>query len=151
VGNGPQQGKCWILYLIDFMPFILPLGGADMDNDSPTTPGCKGQPEEERQNRRQFFNGLGKWSLAIIAAVTALREGVQDLQSAIGSRLETGSGGPGEPRQQIAKKKGPHGDQPHIDNPHDDYTHDHRDYYRREVQPGGTTPSGPGGSLDKTQ
>ena len=44
-----------------------------MDNDSPTTPACKGQPEEDRQNRRQFFNGLGKWSLAIIAAVTALR------------------------------------------------------------------------------
>ena len=59
-----------------------------MDNDSPTTPGCKGQPEEERQNRRQFFNGLGKWSLAIIAAVTALRGGLHDLQSAIGSRLD---------------------------------------------------------------
>ena len=115
-----------------------------MDNDSPTTPACKGQLEEDRQNRRQFFNGLGKWSLAIIAAVTALRGGVQGLQSAIGSRFETGSGGAGEPRQQIAKKKKPHGDQPHIDQPHDDYTHDHRDYYRLERQQGGT-PS-PGGS-----
>ena len=76
-----------------------------MDNDCQTTTGRKEQPEEERQNRRQFFNGLGKWSLAIIAAVTALRGGVQGLQSAIGSRFETGSGGAGEPRQQIAKKK----------------------------------------------
>ena len=58
-----------------------------MDKHSQTTTGCKGQPEEERQNRRQFFNGLGKWSLAIIAAVTALREGVHDLQSAVGSRF----------------------------------------------------------------
>jgi hypothetical protein len=112
------------------MHFILPIGGADMDNDSPTIPGCKVQPEEERQNRRQFFNGLGKWSLAIIAAVTALREGVHDLHSAIGSRFETGSEGPSDPRQQIAKTKKPHGDQPHIDNAHTDWTGDHRDYYR---------------------
>jgi hypothetical protein len=121
-----------------------------MDNDRQTTIGCKGQPEEERQNRRQFFNGLGKWSLAIIAAVTALREGVYDLQSAIGSRFETGSGGAGEPRQQIAKKKGPHGDQPHIDQGYNDWKSDHRDYYRLEKQPGGTpSPGGttsPGGS-----
>ena len=63
-----------------------------MDSDCETTTGCKEQPVEERQNRRQFFNGLGKWSLAIIAAVSALRGGVQGLQSAIGSRFETGSG-----------------------------------------------------------
>ncbi len=46
-----------------------------MDNDPQTTTGCKGEQEEERQNRRQFFNGLGKWSLAIVAAVAALRHG----------------------------------------------------------------------------
>ena len=89
-----------------------------MDNDPQTTSGPQEQPDQERQNRRQFFNGLGKWSLAIIAAVTALREGVHDLQSAIGSRFETGSAGAGDPRQRIAKKKGPHGDQPHIDEKH---------------------------------
>ena len=65
-----------------------------MDNDPQTTSGPQEQPDQERQNRRQFFNGLGKWSLAIIAAVTALREGVHDLQSAIGSRFETPSDGP---------------------------------------------------------
>jgi hypothetical protein len=122
-----------------------------MDEHCQTTTGCKGQPEEERQNRRQFFNGLGKWSVAIIAAITALRESVHDLQSAIGSRLDAPTAGRGEPRQQIAKKKKPHSDQPHIDEPHSDYTHPHRDYYRLERQQGGTTPSGPGGSMDKTQ
>ena len=66
-----------------------------MDNDPQTTSGPQEQPDEARQNRRQFFNGLGKWSLAIIAAVAALREGVHDLQSAIGSRFETGSDGRG--------------------------------------------------------
>jgi hypothetical protein len=122
-----------------------------MDKDCQTTTGLKERGEEERQNRRQFFNGLGKWSLAIIAAVTALREGAHDLQRAISSRFDTGSKGASDSRQQIAKKKKPHGDQPHIDQAHDDYTHDHRDYYRLERQQGGTTPSGPGGSLDKTQ
>jgi hypothetical protein len=101
-----------------------------MDNDCQTTPGCEGEPEDERQNRRQFFNGLGKWSLAIIAAVTALREGVHDVQSAIGSRFETGSGGAGDSRQQIAKKKPPHGDQPHIDEKHFNMKEPHHDYYR---------------------
>ena len=86
-----------------------------MDEDCQTGTDLKERADEESQNRRQFFNGLGKWSLAIIAAVTALRGGVHDLESAIGSRFETGSGGAGEPRQQIAKKKPPHGDQPHID------------------------------------
>jgi hypothetical protein len=126
------------------MRYIFPLGGTGMDKHSQTTSGCNGQPEEERQNRRQFFNGLGKWSLAIIAAVTALREGMHDLQSAIGSRFETGPGGAGEPRQQIAKKKKPHGDQPHIDQSHNDWQEPHRDYYRLERQQGGT-PS-PGGT-----
>jgi len=122
-----------------------------MDEDCQTTTCLKERGGEERQNRRQFFNGLGKWSLAIIAAVTALRDGVHGLQSAIGSRFEADSKGASDLRQQIAKKKKPHGDQPHIDQPHYDYVHDHRDYYRLERQQGGTTPSGPGGSLDKKQ
>ena len=70
-----------------------------MDNDPQTTTGCKEEAEEERQNRRQFFNGLGKWSLAIIAAVVGLREGVQDP-----SRFGTGPEAAGDPRKQIAKK-----------------------------------------------
>jgi hypothetical protein len=113
---------------IDLMPFILPTGGAGMDNDPKMTSGRQEQPDQERQNRRQFFNGLGKWSLAIIAAVAALRDGLHDLQSAIGSRFETGSGGAGDPRQQIAKKK--HQDQPHINEKHVNVKEPHHDYYR---------------------
>jgi hypothetical protein len=99
-----------------------------MDNDPQTISGGKAQPGQKCQNRRQFFNGLGKWSLAIIAAVTALREGVSDLQSTISSRFETGSGGRGEPRQQIARKK--HQDQPHIDEKAHSDRSPHSDYYR---------------------
>jgi hypothetical protein len=134
------------------MPFILLSGGGGMDENCRSTTGLKERGEEERQNRRQFFNGLGKWSLAIIAAVTALRDGLHDLEGAIGSRFGVGSTGAGESRQQIAKKKKPHGDQPHIDSGHDDYVFEHRDYYRlQRTAPGQTTPSGPGGATDKTQ
>ena len=101
-----------------------------MDNDSQTPTGSKKQPEGERQNRRQFFNGLGKWSLAIIAAVTALRDGMDEVKGAIGSRLETPLTGRGVPSQQIAKKKGPHGDQPHLDDPGFNNKGTHQDYYR---------------------
>ena len=115
-----------------------------MDSDPQTTSGGSEQPDQERQNRRQFFNGLGKWSLAIIAAVTALRAGLHDLESAIGSRFETGSGSAGDPRQRIAKKKKPHGDQPHIDEKHFNVKEPHHDYYRLERQQGGTpSPGGP--------
>jgi hypothetical protein len=112
------------------MPFILPTGGAGMDKDPQTTSGRQEQPDQERQNRRQFFNGLGKWSLAIIAAVAALRDGLHDLQSSIGSRFETGLDGASDPRQRIAKKKRPHGDQPHIDEKHFNQKVPHDDYYR---------------------
>jgi len=101
-----------------------------MDDDSRRTTGCTEHPEEDRQNRRQFFNGLGKWSLAIIAAVTALRDGAHNVRSAIGSRFETPSGGTSDSRQQIAKKKKPHADQPHIDEPGFNNRPPHQDYWR---------------------
>jgi len=87
---------------------------------------------EERQNRRQFFNGLGKWSLAIIAAVTALRDSSHSVREADGSRLEAPSrGAPDARRQILAKKKRPHGDQPHLDAPHaDGPAQPHQDYWR---------------------
>jgi hypothetical protein len=74
-----------------------------MDNDPQTTSSPQEQPDQERQNRRQFFNGLGKWSLAIVAAVAALREGADDVRDVIGSRFGTDSDAAGDPRQQIAK------------------------------------------------
>jgi len=52
-----------------------------MENDESKTTGCKNQPVEQRQNRRQFFNGFGKWSLAIIAAVSALGDSGAGVQA----------------------------------------------------------------------
>jgi hypothetical protein len=80
-----------------------------MDDESQTTSSPQEQPDQERQNRRQFFNGLGKWSLAIIAAVAALRDGLHDLESGIGLRFGTDSEAAGDPRRQIAR----HGDAAH--------------------------------------
>jgi hypothetical protein len=80
-----------------------------MDDDPLTNANCEEQPDEDRQNRRQFFNGLGKWSLAIVAAVAGLREGLHDLEGTIGSRFGAGSEAAGDPRQQIAR----HGDVSH--------------------------------------
>ena len=121
-----------------------------MDNDAQTTKGCNWEPEEERQNRRQFFNGLGKWSLAIIAAVTALREDLQDVRSGIGSQFEASSEGAGDTRQQLAKKPLP---QPHPKPWTDEaYARWSRHTNNTGLQgPGGTGPAGPGGSQDKMQ
>jgi hypothetical protein len=80
-----------------------------MDDDPQTTSNCNREPDEERQNRRQFFNGLGKWSLAIVAAVAALRDGLDDVQAELGSRFGTGSDPAGDFRKQIAR----HGDKGH--------------------------------------
>jgi hypothetical protein len=111
-----------------------------MDNDPQRTSGPQEQPEEDRQNRRQFFNGLGKWSFAIIAAVTALREGVHDLQSAIDSRFGTGPEAAGDPRQQIAKKKVPHNNGYHGDAPQHVDWNNHSDTAR--IKPEGGQPAG---------
>ncbi len=100
-----------------------------MDNDVETIMNGDAQEDHERQNRRQFFNGLGKWSLAIIAAVTSLRERWREVPTHIGSR-DAPHGGPETYRPQIAKKKGPHGDQPHLDDPGFSNRSPHEDYYR---------------------
>ena len=99
---------------------------------------AKSNRRKSARNRRQFFNGLGKWSLAIIAAVTALRGVCMTCKAPLvrGSRPARGRGRTSPTDRQEEK---PHGDQPHIDQAHDDYVHDHRDYYRLERQPGGTT------------
>jgi hypothetical protein len=119
-----------------------------MDNDPQTTSGPQEQPDQERQNRRQFFNGLGKWSLAIIAAVTALREGLNDVQRAIGSRFETPSAAADDRRQRTAKKKVPHlnGAGGHKD---------HADHIEHGDSPAHPSPGGtirvPGGPQDKIE
>jgi len=80
-----------------------------MDDNPQTIAGPQEQPEQDRQNRRQFFNGLGKWSLAIIAAVTAPREGADEVRDGIGLRFGTDSDAAGDPRQQIAAHGNSHG------------------------------------------
>lgn len=112
-----------------------------MDKDFQTTMDSDAQLDENRQNRRQFFNGLGKWSLAVIAAVTGLRDALNGMQDTIGSRFEGPSAGQNNVRRQIAKKKRPHGDQPHINETHSNNPTPHGDYYRRPKPPDGSTTS----------
>jgi hypothetical protein len=124
-----------------------------MDNDPQTTSGRQEQPDQERQNRRQFFNGLGKWSLAIIAAVTALRDGVDDVRDDIGARFGAPSTGAGDPLQQVAR----HGNSPH----QNDHINVHTDYTRTCVpgtqdcvgaaRRGVKTQSGPSAPKGRTQ
>ncbi len=110
-----------------------------MDNDFQTSKAPDEQLEEKRQTRRQFFNGLGKWSLAVIAAVTTLRDGSHEAQSVIGSRFEAPSDERSNGPLQLARKKRPHGDQPHLDEMHfDSPGQPHRDYYRLEKGSGGS-------------
>ena len=41
----------------------------DESKSTTTQADCEG----DRQNRREFFNGLGKWSMIVVAAVSFLR------------------------------------------------------------------------------
>lgn len=119
-----------------------------MNDDSESTVSCRGKRKTDHLDRRQFLNGLGKWSLAVIAAVASLREGMRDMRSGFGSRFDAPSAGPGDSRQRIARKKRPHGDQPHLDEAHSDSPgQPHRDYYRiLKPQEGSGTTSPSGGS-----
>jgi hypothetical protein len=115
-----------------------------MDNDTQTSTRSENKPELDRLDRRQFFNGLGKWSLAVIVAVTALRERSHEGPDVIGSRFDAPTDGQENRRQLMAKKKRPHGDQPHIDEKHSNIATPHEDYYRRKV-PTGAGPKAPSG------
>ena len=52
-----------------------------MDEDSQIIKDYEDQPEGGGLGRRQFLNGLGKWSVAIVAAVAALREGPDQMRN----------------------------------------------------------------------
>ena len=76
--------------------------------------------EKDRQNRREFFNGLGKWSMIVIAAISFLRGS----GTAARARLEESQGPEQEPerpawtasdygsdkRLKVTKKPPPHKD-----------------------------------------
>jgi hypothetical protein len=42
---------------------------------------AQGTCEGDRQNRREFFNGLGKWSMVVVAAISYLRGSVTAAQA----------------------------------------------------------------------
>ena len=79
-----------------------------MDKETKTQPNAEEKPGPDR-NRRQFFNSLGKWSLAVVAAVAGLREKLysSDVENRVGP-LPDARFGDREPRQQIASKKSTH-------------------------------------------
>ncbi len=84
-----------------------------------------------------------------MAAVAALRDGLDDVQSGIGSRLDTPSAGRGDPRQQIArepkKPKKSHTDIGHVKHSN------HLDNVTKPKPPSGGTAAPPGGTLDRGQ
>jgi hypothetical protein len=110
-----------------------------MDDDIQTPTNCEDKPDEERQNRRQFFNGLGKWSLAIIAAVAAVGGSKTGAQA---SRENAPKSNPEaerpawavledrNPRAKMAGyfKRRPHGNYTKTHNQHIDFT------YHRSIQ-----------------
>jgi hypothetical protein len=99
----------------------------------------------DQQNRREFFNGLGKWSMIVVAAVSFLR----------GSVTRTHAGSEGTPRpeweprktafQRLAKKPHhQHVDIPggHVNWPHADVAHVDQKIMRQEKgQPSGQPPT----------
>lgn len=82
--------------------------------------------EGDLQNRREFFNGLGKWSMIVVAAVSFL----------------------GGARDALARKKKPryhkHDKSVVWSNvPHNKYPRYHKDTGPARVQPGGGEPLAP--------
>jgi hypothetical protein len=82
----------------------------------------------DQQNRREFFNGLGKWSMIVIAATSLLRGSATQAHAA-GEGTQRPEWQPSETAsQRFAKKKhhqhvdiqGGHGDAPHQDVAHVD-------------------------------
>lgn len=118
-------------------------------NDDPQTTAGPGeeQTEQEYQNRRQFFNGLGKWSLAIIAAVTASHDAPpRDVASGTGWWSKTH-----DAHQQIAAHAEQiHSDLKHrdlagpkyFDRPHQDWN-DYADVMRTKPKAGDKSPGQP--------
>jgi hypothetical protein len=96
----------------------------------------------DQQNRREFFNGLGKWSMVIVAAVSFLRGSVTRLHAAREGTPRPEWESPDPASRRFAKKKhrqhvdieGGHGDAPHQDVAHVD---------QKIMRQQGGQPSGP--------
>jgi hypothetical protein len=99
----------------------------------------------DQQNRREFFNGLGKWSMIVIAATSLLRGSVTQSHAASEGTQRPEWQPPETGSQRLAKKKhhqhvdiqGGHGDAPHQDVAHVD-----QNIIRQQgVQPSGQPPA----------
>jgi hypothetical protein len=99
----------------------------------------------DQQNRREFFNGLGKWSMIVIAATSLLRGSVT--QSHAGS--EGTSRPEWEPRETAGQRLAAKKHHQHVDNtgghantPHGDVPHVDQNIMRQEKgQPSGQPPA----------
>lgn len=102
-------------------------------------------PVEDRQNRREFFNGLGKWSMIVVAAVSFLRGSSTQLHAGREGTQRPEWEPPETGVQRFAAKKHrqhvdippAHGDSGHMNVPHVDTK-----IQQRGGQPSGQ-PSGP--------
>jgi hypothetical protein len=100
---------------------------------------------QDQQNRREFFNGLGKWSMVVIAAVSFLRGSVTRLHAAREGSPRPEWESPDPASRKLAKKKHrQHVDIPgggHYNTPHGDVPHvDKNIMQRRGGQPSGQPP-----------
>jgi len=109
-----------------------------MKTDETKSAATEAACEEDLRNRREFFNGLGKWSLAIIAAVSSLTGyGTRARASREDAKLEPDAQRPAwtasDDRSLGVRvagyfKRRPHGDYTKIHNEHGDFT------YHRSIQ-----------------
>jgi hypothetical protein len=52
-----------------------------MKSDETESDAAQATCEENQQNRREFFNGLGKWSMIVVAAISSLRGSATNSQA----------------------------------------------------------------------
>jgi hypothetical protein len=96
-----------------------------------------------QQNRREFLNGLGKWSMIVVAAVSFLRGAVFQVHAGSEGTARPEWEPPDPVSRRLAKK--PHSDFKHTElapgGPGYSEHHQHADAAR--TQPGAGQPSGP--------
>jgi hypothetical protein len=82
-------------------------------------------PVEDRQSRREFLNGLGKWSMIVVAAVSGMRESIAQISIGDGTERPEWKSPQGSFNRLAKKKHHQHVDigTGHIDTPHQDVPH----------------------------
>jgi hypothetical protein len=102
-------------------------------------------PAGDRQNRREFFNGLGKWSMIVIAATSFLRgSATQSNAASEGTQRPEWQPAATAPQRLAKKKHHQHVDNTggHYNTPHGDVAHvDTKIQLREGQQPSGQPPT----------